>query len=367
MSQKDAVTFAPIMTEDFIDFRGFKLWYRMVKPVVADSAIPLLLLHGGPGGSSDIFEPLEALANQGRTVIRFDQMGCGRSARPRDPSLWTIASCVEQIEGLRTALGLERIHLLGHSWGGMVALEYLLTRPTGVESVCLSSSVVSIQFWVEEALRLRSLLPGYIAQALERCEQSYRPRPLPEPDAQPAPTLTQAEIDRQARSMKPLFPFISHPLVARIASWLSYVPRFRPAAYEILGIQFVRRHVCRLKPMPEGMFRMLAGGNGEIYETLWGPSEFFAPGLLKGWDITPRLAEIQLPTLILSGLYDEATPAQMAILKEGIANSEQVILEQSAHCGMWEEPDKYRAVLLDFLNRVEFADGYPPQNVESVQ
>lgn len=101
---------------------------------------------------------------------------------------------------------------------------------------------------------------------------------------------------------------------------------------------------------------MLAGTNGEIYEALWGPSEFFALGSLKDWDIRPRLPEVQLPTLILSGLYDEATPAQMAILKDGIAHAEQVILPQSAHCGMWEEPDSYRAALLNFINRVELAD-----------
>ncbi len=126
--------------------------------------------------------------------------------------------------------------------------------------------------------------------------------------------------------------------------------------YEILGIQFVLRHVCRLQPMPVGIFRMLAGMNKEIYETLWGSSEFFAAGLLKDWDIRPRLSQIRLPTLILSGLYDEATPAQMAILKEGIVDSEQVILDQSAYCGMWEEPDKFQAVIMNFINHVENAE-----------
>lgn len=342
-----------MLTEDFIDFRGYRLWYRMAKPELPSSAMSLLLLHGGPGGSSDIFEPLEALAEQGWTVIRFDQLGCGRSDRPRDVSLWTISCCLEQIETIRKALKLEQVHLLGHSWGGMLALEYLLTHPLGVQSACLSSPVVSIQLWVAEALRLRSLMPGHIAQALTRCEKSYRPRKPPEPGAEPAPALTQAQIDKQARQMNRLFPLISHPLVARIASWLSYIPRYRAAAYEILSIQFVLQHVCRLKPMPWGIFQMLAGTNGEIYETLWGPSEFYAPGLLKDWDVRTRLAEIDLPTLLLSGFYDEATPAQMTVLKEGIAGSEQVILKQSAHCGMWEEPDKYKAALLNFLNRVE--------------
>ena len=108
--------------------------------------------------------------------------------------------------------------------------------------------------------------------------------------------------------------------------------------------------------MPFGIFRMLAGRNKEIYETLMGPSEFFCPGLYKDWDIRPRLSQIRLPTLILSGRYDEATPAQMAVLKNGIADSEQILLEQSSHCGMWEEPDKFRAAILSFINRVESSD-----------
>lgn len=155
--------------------------------------------------------------------------------------------------------------------------------------------------------------------------------------------------------MRAVFPLVSHPLVAWLASVMSYLPRLRPAAYGILGVQFVLRHICRLQPMPLGIFRMLAGTNGEIYAALWGPSEFFAPGLLRDWDFRPRLAQVRLPALILSGRYDEATPAQMAVLKEGIAHAEQVMLERSAHCGMWEEPDAFRAAVLRFLNRVEDA------------
>ena len=108
--------------------------------------------------------------------------------------------------------------------------------------------------------------------------------------------------------------------------------------------------------MPFGIFKMLAGRNKEIYETLMGPSEFFCPGLLKDWDIRPRLSLIHCPTLILSGRYDEATPLQMAFLKNGIAGSEQIILQQSSHCGMWEEPDKFRAAILGFINSVECTD-----------
>jgi proline-specific peptidase len=157
--------------------------------------------------------------------------------------------------------------------------------------------------------------------------------------------------------MQAVFPLIAHPVSARIASVLSWIPALRGAVYEILGAQFVQRHVCRLRPAPLGLFRMLAGMNREIYETLWGPSEFFAPGLLKNWDIRPRLAQIRVPTLIVSGRHDEATPAQMAILHQGIADSQWIVLQKSAHCAMWEEPDEFRAALLGFLDRVEATIG----------
>jgi proline iminopeptidase len=204
-------------------------------------------------------------------------------------------------------------------------------------------------------------MPAYIVRALERCEKSYRPRPLPPPGAEAALAVTQQTIDLQAQRMKAAFPFLSHPLMARLASALSYLPPLRSTAYEILGIQFVIRHVYRRQPIPLGIFKMLAGVNGEIYETLWGPSEFFAPGLLKDWDIRPRLHEIQLPVLIISGQFDEATPAQMTNLRNGLSNAEQVSLDQSAHCGMWEEAVAYRSAIISFLGRVETADVEPAQ------
>ena len=343
-----------MIIEGFLKFQGYKIWYRVAKSAISGSATPVLLLHGGPGMGSDYFEPLEAMADQGRTVIRFDQLGCGRSDRPRNLSLWTIQSCMDQTDSVRTALGLDQIHLVGHSWGGMVALEYLLARPLGVQSACLCSPAFSVQFWVKETLRLRSLMPSYISNALEQYEKFYQPPKAPEPNAKPARSLTQWEIDLMASILSIIYQLISRPLAARIASWwMSNVPLLRAFAYEILSIQFYRKHLCRLQPMPFGIFRMLAGRNKEIYETLMGPSEFFCPGLLKDWDIRPRLPEICCPTLILSGRYDEATPAQMEVLKKEIAGSEQVILEKSAHCGMFEEPENFRAAILDFIKRVE--------------
>ncbi len=344
-----------MITEGFAESRGYRIWYRKAESsTTSDSSTPILLLHGGPGLGSDYLEPLEKLAEQGRTVIRFDQLGCGRSDRPRNLSLWTIQSCIEQIEAIRRKLKLDRIHLLGHSWGGMVALEYLLIRPSGVQSVILCSSVVSVRLWSQEALRLRSLMSSYISNALEKYEKSFQRREPPEPNAKPARSWTQFRIDLTAWIMSIIYKPISRPLAARIASWwMSNAPLLKTFAYKILSIQFSRKHVCRLQPIPFGIFRVLAAENKEIYETLMGPSEFYCPGLLENWDIRPRLSEINCPTLILSGLYDEATPPQMEILKNQIADSEQIILEQSSHLGMWEEPDKYRTAILSFISRVE--------------
>jgi pimeloyl-ACP methyl ester carboxylesterase len=340
----------------FAGFHGYRIWYRVAKSSTSDSTTPILLLHGGPGLGSDYLEPLESLADQGRTVIRFDQLGSGRSERPRDLSIWTLEGCIGQIDSIRDELGLDRIHLLGHSWGGMVALKYLLTRPLVVQSAILCSSVVSVQLWASELRRLCSLMPNHTSTALDLCAKSLLPRKPPEHGAKPARSLTQEEIDRYAWWMNLGFLVISRPCAARFASWMLCVPKFRPLAYFILDIQFNLRHGCRLEPMPFGILRSLAGSNEEINETLMGPSEFYPTGVLKDWDFTPHLPEICCFTLIISGQYDMATSAQMAVLKAGIANSEQIILEKSAHLGMWEEPEKYRAAILGFINRVEFAD-----------
>ena len=120
------------MTEGTIPFHGFNTWYRIAGDREAPGRLPLLLLHGGPGCPSDYLKPLEALAAGGRRVIRYDQLGCGRSDHPHDPSLWSVALFVEELDGVRRALGLDRLHILGQSWGGMLAMEYATTddRPS---------------------------------------------------------------------------------------------------------------------------------------------------------------------------------------------------------------------------------------------
>ncbi len=340
-------------TEGFVDFRGHRTWYHVAGDLdnPAPGRIPLLLLHGGPGGTSDGFVPIDELANEGRPVVRYDQIGSGRSDRPRDPSFWTIDSFIEELRIVRQELGLTRLHLLGHSWGGMLALEYLFTRPKGVASLVLASSPSSTKMWTDEARRLRRELPEYVVRGLERCEPSISPK-KPK-TGKPAKTLSDKTLTSRARMMSRLGPAVTSNASMRIAAAASRVPFLRPAAYQIFGSLFAKRFACRLDPMPIEVYKMLAGMNRQAYETMWGPTEFFATGTLKEWDVTDRLNEIDLPTLITSGRFDEATPSQMEVLNAGIRDSEWALFENSAHCSMIEEPQRYRDVVSTFLAKVE--------------
>ena len=125
--------------EGTIRVDGYQVWYRCV----GRGGIPLLLLHGGPGAGHDYLEPLAALAAD-RLLVFYDQLGCGRSDQPNDRSLWRLERSVAEVDTVRRALHLEQLHLLGHSWGGWLAIEYLLTHPPGVVSVVLASTSSSI-------------------------------------------------------------------------------------------------------------------------------------------------------------------------------------------------------------------------------
>jgi len=131
------------------------------------------------------------------------------------------------------------------------------------------------------------------------------------------------------------------------------VPPLRRAAYEIAGMAFMRRHVCRMADFPLSLCEGYLARNQQVYEVMWGPSEFFATGVLSDWSVEQRLGEISVPTLIISGRHDEATPAQQQKLCDGIPGSRWVVLEDSAHLTFIEEPGRYHDVLSSFLEDVE--------------
>jgi proline-specific peptidase len=292
------------VTEGHVPFRGGATWYRIVGECEGQGRLPLVCLHGGPGAPHDYIEPLGALAESGRRVVFYDQLGCGRSWLEADPSLWTVELYVEELRTLREQLELDRIHLFGSSWGGMLAMEYALTEPAGLASLVLSSSPASIPVWAEEANRLRGELPEDTQRVLDEHEA--------------AGTIDSEE-------------------------------------YEAAAMEFYRRHVCRVDPWPDYVARTFADlrEHPEVYLTMQGPNEFVITGTLKDWDITDRLGEIGVPTMITAGRYDEFTPRQAQALHEGIRGSELVTFEKSSHMQFAEEPERYQHVLAGFLDRVE--------------
>ena len=132
--------------EGFIDVEGGRVWYEIAG---SGSETPLRLLHGGPGATSGYLDPLRRLADE-RPVVFYDQLGCGKSDRPDDQSLWTVARFLRELQQVRDALELNEVHILGHSWGTMLAAEYMLTKPSGVKSLILASPALSIPRWLED-------------------------------------------------------------------------------------------------------------------------------------------------------------------------------------------------------------------------
>ena len=291
-------------TEGSIPFRGQETWYRIVGDGEEAGKLPLLCLHGGPGAAHDYLEPLERVAETGRRAIFYDQAGCGKSGRT-DESMWNVETFVDEVGAVRDALGLERTHLFGSSWGGMLAMEYALTRPSGLASLVLSSSPASISLWAEETGRLRAELPSEIQRTLDKHEA--------------AGTADSPE-------------------------------------YEAATMEFYRRHVVRLDPIPDFVQRTFAEvAHNPVYLHMQGPNEFVIAGTFKDWNITHRLGEIDVPTLVTSGRHDECTPRQAEVVHQGIPGSEWVVFEESSHMQFAEEPDRYLEVLDDFLTRVEGA------------
>src|SRR5438067_9397744 len=159
----------PAVSEGYADFRGYRTWYRVIGDL-GSGGTPLLALHGGPGSTHHYFAPLEELAAV-RPVVLYDQIGCGGSDRPHDIE-WSVAVFREEVDAVRSQLGLARIHLLGTSWGGMLALEHVLSGAQGIVGLILSSTLASVDEWTTEQRRLRDSLPTDVVEILDRHERA---------------------------------------------------------------------------------------------------------------------------------------------------------------------------------------------------
>ncbi len=286
-----------ISREGFIPVDGGRVWYQM-SGLNADT--PLLFLHGGPGFPPYNFACLETLGDE-RPVVFYHQLGCGKSDRPDDPKLWTLERFVNELKTVKGALGLDKVHLIGHSWGAALAAEYALNYPEGIESVIFASPLLSTPKWIKDASRLKKTLPEEVQITIEQSEQNG-----------------DTDSEEYKRAME----------------------------------EFYKRYWCRLSPLPESTKRTSQEANLDIYKTMWGPSEFYCTGNLKDFDVTKRLHELKMPVLFTCGRYDEATSETVSEFQNLVEGSRMVVFENSAHHAELEEKEEFVTSIATFLGQV---------------
>jgi proline-specific peptidase len=280
--------------EGTIAVPGGIVWFKRVG---GGTGRPLLAVHGGPGLPHNYISSLERLADE-REVIFWDQLGCGNSERPSDPALWTMERSVAEMDAVVKELGLNGFHIFGNSWGGMLAQQYALDVGPRAASLTISNSIASIPQFSEMVTRLKA-------------------------DLDPA---TQSAIDRHE------------------AAGTTHSPQYQAAIRT-----WNETYLCRVRPWPaelEDAFRRMGT---EIFETMFGASDFNIVGTIRNWDVFDRLTEIALPTLVLAGRFDECVPEHMWDMHQRIAGSQFELFESSAHMPFIEEPDRFDQVMREFL------------------
>ncbi|PTQ13225.1 proline iminopeptidase [Sphingomonas oleivorans] len=273
--------------------------YEVVVYIHGDGPETLLLANGGPGlPCRYLREPHARLADGRFRVVAWDQLGCGASDRPDDSSLWTLERYVAEADQVRAAVGAERVHFLGHSWGSWLGTEYCLTYPERVASYIIADGACDIPHLVSELNRLRGALGSETVAMM---------------------------IAREAAGT------IDHPEYQAAITLLNY------------------RHVCRLAEWPESLTASLAEWNMGPYMTMQGPNEFTYTGNMKDWNRVPAMSAIEAPCLVIAGKYDELTPACSYKMHAALPNSRIAIFDHSSHMPFYEEPEAYFATLSGFL------------------
>ncbi len=281
-------------------FRDGETWYRVTGE---PGATPLVVLHGGPGATHDYLDRFSLLADRGRMVVHYDQFGCGLSTHHPDwpAEAWTVQLFLDELDALLAHLGItDGYHLLGQSWGGMLAAEHAVLRPAGLRGLVIANSPASMVTWVQEANRLRAALPPEVEAAL-----------------------------------------VQHEAAGTTAD----------PAYAAAVQVFYERHLCRVTPFPDDVQRSLTALETDptVYMAMNGPSEFHVIGSLRDWTIETRLSQILAPTLVISGRYDEATEACVRPYAEEVPGARRVVFEQSSHMPHVEETAAVLECVGEFL------------------
>src|SRR5580693_3175707 len=295
--------------DGYAAFEDHQTWYCVVGDLSAaragDGPAPLVTLHGGPGATHDYLLSMADLASGGRAVVFYDQTGNGNSGHfpDRGADYYTVDLFARELASLVDHLGIgARYHVLGQSWGGMLAQEHALAAPGGLRSVVLSNTAAAFGHFAVEANKLRADLPPETEATLRRHEEAGT---------------------------------TSNPEYAEACD------------------VFYSRHLCRLDEWPAEVLRSfeLIDTEPTVYHTTNGPSEFHVIGSFRDWTARDRLSRIAVPALVISGRHDEASPAVQDDLMAGLGQAEQVILAESSHMPFWEERDAYMAAVGDFLRR----------------
>lgn len=268
----------------------YKVWTKKM----GSGPIKVLLLHGGPGFSHDYLEAMESFLPQaGIEMYYYDQLGCGNSDHPDDPSLWTLPRYTQEVEEVRRGLGLDQFVLFGHSWGGVLALEYALNYQQHLRGLVISNMTAGITSYLKRTAALKLMLPPDKLARLSALEASH---------AYDSPEYMQI-------MMEDLYPTM----------------------------------ICRIQPWPEPVTRAFRLSNETIYNQMQGKSEFLVTGNLKDWERWDRLHEIRVKALTIGAEHDEMDPADIRRMATLMQNATSAICPNGSHLDMWDDQDFYFA------------------------
>ena len=291
------------MTTSTMKWKHGETWYRIVGDL-SSKKTPVVVLHGGPGAAHNYTISIgEMIAATGRPAILYDQIGCGLSSHMPDApkEFWTPELFMEELTLLTEHLGISKnFAIIGQSWGGMLGMQYATTPRPGLKALIVADSPASMKIWSSEAEKLRALLPADVEAVLKAAEL--------------ANDYTSAE-------------------------------------FQVAMNVYYERHVCRI-PFPQNVIDSFAQIEEDptVYHTMNGPSEFLCIGTLKNWDIHGDLHKISVPTLLLNGAYDEATPGMVQEIHRRIPDVLWEMFPNSAHMPHVEEPERFSRVVNGFLD-----------------
>jgi proline-specific peptidase len=276
---------------------GGNIWYKVTG---TGKGTPVILLHGGPGFSSFYLKSLEDLGDD-RVVIRYDQLGGGKSDRISDTTMFTFSHFVTELDSLRAYLGLEKVHVLGHSWGTMLGVEYYRAHPTHVASLTFGSAVFDVPAYAGHARELLKTLPDSSQRA-----------------------IAEAEATGQFES-----------------------PAYQAAISEFYG-RYLWRH-----PVQADLDSTFATVNQAIYMYMQGPSEFTITGTFKDYNVTSFLPQITVPTLFAVGEFDEVGPELVKSFADRVPGARYVVMPGAAHITTWDAADAMNTAVRSFLRSAD--------------